>query len=307
MISRVPQGQTAETTEATLLDYTLARPAIPDFADSADDQGLIATYIHWKYAPADHGWLVTSCRWRTRATRRLPKTWEPDDDAKARDAAACLFDNVESLADFESKLRDFQNKFKTRRTATQRRRERVPAQGRELYRQASQHNVPNHYREQLRRQAWAIIVNERRSELLRHNRKKLSAGILPKKPKATKNIDAMFLPKADNDADATRCDDPKLWSAAIRYFFVKKWICAEAEYIDHAMDNLDDIPCPWSPKDIQDAFDTLKHKKRRDTCGFSIHSLSMVPERVLRKLLTAWAHGDDTPMSKQPRGYVAGK
>lgn len=114
MIRRVPQGQTAATTDASLLDYSLARPAS---CEECSEQGLTDSYIDWTYAPADHGWLVTIWRWRRTATKRRPKTWDPDDDDKVRADAATFFDDARNLHDFEHKLYEPQDKHSSSSTS----------------------------------------------------------------------------------------------------------------------------------------------------------------------------------------------
>lgn len=88
---------------------------------------------------------------------------------------------------------------------------------------------------------------------------------------------------------------------------MKKWKCSDADNIQQAMDNIADAPCSWTSTDIQDAIASLKRQKFADTYGHCVHSLSMVPERILVKLLEKWAQGDNSPMTSRPRGYAAGK
>lgn len=138
-------------------------------------QGLDHLWVDWRVPPADHAWLGAKITFRRQAAKKRARRWAPRDPEAASADAENFFEHFDSIDELHCKILEFQDKHKLQESAVARRRARVPLQAREMYRQAAESPAGPHA-DELRKQAWVVIVWQKRSELLTEDRNRLKKG-----------------------------------------------------------------------------------------------------------------------------------
>lgn len=118
-------------------------------------------------------------------------------------------------------LKEWQIRWTDKRTATQRRRDRVPLQARDMYKQAAETNKPK-LRAELRQAAWQVI-REHQKRIFETAQKQRPKHTIMNKQSNVKHITALKI--TDDDGHDTTTTDETVQTQNVKQFFERKWQC----------------------------------------------------------------------------------